>query len=162
MKSLDWHAVGTLTCAQCKPSSIWFSAFTFTPRPHPHCWHACFTHRHRLLPHLSPPASGMPPPPLGLPWGCLRAAGATALLLSQVDLDVICLIRRWSSDKMLHYLHVQAYPLMKDYARRMLSAGCIPSFSTNWFLNDKPISFPPFTSHPFFLWPMADHGPKCH
>ena len=108
MKSLDWHAVGTLTCAQCKPSSIWFSAFTFTPRPHPHRWHARFTHRHLLLPHLLPPASGMPPPPLGLPWGCLRTAGATALLLSQVDLDVICLIRRWRSDKMLHYLHVQA------------------------------------------------------
>jgi hypothetical protein len=54
---------------------------------------------------------------------CLRAAGATALLLAQVDPDVIRLIGRWRSDKMLCYLHVQAYPLMRDYSRRMLSAG---------------------------------------
>ena len=54
---------------------------------------------------------------------CLRAAGATALLLAKVDPDVIRLIGRWRSDEMLRYLHVQAYPLMKDYARQMLSAG---------------------------------------
>lgn len=54
---------------------------------------------------------------------CLRAAGATALLLAQVDPDVIRLIGRWRSDEMLRYLHVQAYPLMKDYARRMLSSS---------------------------------------
>ncbi len=42
---------------------------------------------------------------------CLRAAGATALLLAQVDPDV------------LQYLHVQAYPLMKDYAGQMLSSA---------------------------------------
>ena len=53
---------------------------------------------------------------------CLRAAGATALLLAKVDPDVIRLIGRWHSDEMLRYLHVQAYPLMKDYARQMLSA----------------------------------------
>ena len=54
---------------------------------------------------------------------CLRAAGATALLLAKVDPDVIRLIGRWRSDEMLRYLHVQAYPMMKDYARQMLSAG---------------------------------------
>jgi len=54
---------------------------------------------------------------------CLRAAGATALLLAQVDPDVIRLVGRWRSDEMLRYLHVQAYPLMKDYARRMLSSA---------------------------------------
>ncbi len=54
---------------------------------------------------------------------CLRAAGAMALLLAQVDPDLIRLIGRWRSDKMLRYLHVQAYPLMKDYTRKMLSAG---------------------------------------
>jgi hypothetical protein len=54
---------------------------------------------------------------------CLRAAGATALLLAQVDPDVIRLIGRWRSDEMLRYLHVQAYPLMKDYARKMLSSA---------------------------------------
>ena len=55
---------------------------------------------------------------------CLRTAGATGLLLAQVDPDVIVrLIGHWHSDKMLRYLHVQAYPLMKDYACRMLSSG---------------------------------------
>ena len=39
------------------------------------------------------------------------------------DPDVIRLIGRWRSDEMLRYLHVQAYPLMKDYARRMLSSA---------------------------------------
>ncbi len=42
---------------------------------------------------------------------CLQTAGATALLLAQVDPNVIRLIGRWRSDKMLRYLHVQAYPL---------------------------------------------------
>ena len=54
---------------------------------------------------------------------CLRAAGATALLLAKVDPDVIRLIGRWRSDEMLRYLHAQAYPLMRDYARQMLAAG---------------------------------------
>ena len=54
---------------------------------------------------------------------CLCAAGATALLLARVNPDVIRLIGRWRSDEMLRYLHVQAYPLMRDYSQRMLSAG---------------------------------------
>jgi len=47
---------------------------------------------------------------------CLRAAGATALLLAQVDTDIIRLIGRWKSDEMLRYLHIQAYPLMRNYS----------------------------------------------
>ena len=54
---------------------------------------------------------------------CLRAAGAMALLLSDVDTNVIQLIGRWRSDAMLRYLHIQAAPLMRDYSRRMLSGG---------------------------------------
>ncbi len=54
---------------------------------------------------------------------CLRAAGATALLLAQVDPDIIRLIGCWRSDEMLRYLHVQAYGLMKDYSHQMLSAS---------------------------------------
>ena len=54
---------------------------------------------------------------------CLRAAGANALLLARIDPDVIRLIGRWRSDEMLRYLHVQAAPLMQDYARKMLLAG---------------------------------------
>eukprot|EP00956_Cyclotella_meneghiniana_P042515 scaffold248519_cov58-Cyclotella_meneghiniana.AAC.1 len=53
----------------------------------------------------------------------LRASGATALLLGQVDSDVIPLIGRWHSDEMLRYLHVQAAPLMHDYSRRMLRSS---------------------------------------
>ena len=54
---------------------------------------------------------------------CLRAAGANALLLANVDTDIIRLIGRWRSDEMLRYLHVQAAPLMADYSRRMLESG---------------------------------------
>ncbi len=53
----------------------------------------------------------------------LWAAGATALLLARVDTDVICLIGQWRSDKMLRYLHVQAYPLMHNYSHLLLDAG---------------------------------------
>jgi len=53
----------------------------------------------------------------------LQAAGATSLLLAQVDTDIIRLIGRWKSDEMLRYLHVQAYPLMRNYSQQMLSAG---------------------------------------
>ena len=53
----------------------------------------------------------------------LRAAGANALLLSNVDPNIIRLIGRWKSDEMLRYLHVQAAPLMEDYSRRMITGG---------------------------------------
>ena len=53
----------------------------------------------------------------------LRAAGANALLLANVDTNIIRLIGRWRSDEMLRYLHVQAAPLMQDYARRMVAGG---------------------------------------
>jgi hypothetical protein len=53
----------------------------------------------------------------------LWAAGATALLLARADTDVIRLIGRWRSDKMLHYLHAQAYPLMHNYSPLVLDAG---------------------------------------
>jgi hypothetical protein len=52
----------------------------------------------------------------------LRAAGAMALLCAQVDTDIIRLIGRWRSDKMLRYLHVQAEPVMRGFAPRMLAA----------------------------------------
>jgi hypothetical protein len=53
----------------------------------------------------------------------LRAGGAMALLLAQVDTDVIRLIGRWRSDEMLRYLHLQAQPVMLNFARRMLQGG---------------------------------------
>ncbi len=53
----------------------------------------------------------------------LRASGAMALLCTQVDTDVICLLGRWCSDEMLRYLHIQAEPVMRDFAARMLLNG---------------------------------------
>ena len=53
----------------------------------------------------------------------LRAAGANALLCGGVDTDVIRLLGRWRSDEMLKYLHTSAEPLMRDYARQMLTGG---------------------------------------
>ena len=53
----------------------------------------------------------------------LRAAGAMALLCAHVDSDTIKLLGRWRSDEMLRYLTVQAQPVMRDFARRMLQGG---------------------------------------
>ena len=53
----------------------------------------------------------------------LRASGAMALLCAQVDSDIIRLIGRWRSDEMLRYLHVQAEPVMRHFASRMLNHG---------------------------------------
>ena len=39
------------------------------------------------------------------------------------DTDIIRLLGCWRSDEMLHYLHVQAEPVMRDFARRMLNHG---------------------------------------
>ena len=52
---------------------------------------------------------------------CLRAAGSNALLCSNIDPDIIRLLGRWKSDEILHYLHLQAAPLMSDFSRCMLA-----------------------------------------
>ena len=52
----------------------------------------------------------------------LRAAGATALLVANVDPDVIRLLGRWRSDEMLRYLHLSAEPVMRRFASQMLQA----------------------------------------
>ena len=46
-----------------------------------------------------------------------------ALLWDMVDSDRIRLLGRWQSDEMLRYLHLQAQPVMQDFASRMLSGG---------------------------------------
>lgn len=53
----------------------------------------------------------------------LRASGAMALLCAHVDSDIIRLLGRWRSDEMLRYLHVQAEPVMRDFASRMIQGG---------------------------------------
>ena len=53
----------------------------------------------------------------------LQVAGAIALLCSGIDTDIIRLIGRWRSDKMLHYVHLQAEPLMRGFSKRMVTHG---------------------------------------
>jgi hypothetical protein len=53
----------------------------------------------------------------------LRAGGAMALLCAQVDSDLIKLLGRWQSDTMMRYLHVQARPVMRNFAACMLHGG---------------------------------------
>ena len=52
----------------------------------------------------------------------LRAAGAMALLVADVDPDIIQILGRWRSDEMMRYLHLTAEPIMKDFAKKMLAA----------------------------------------
>eukprot|EP00957_Ditylum_brightwellii_P115456 8806215-Ditylum_brightwellii.AAC.1 len=49
----------------------------------------------------------------------LRAGGAMALLLGNIDSDTIRLIGRWHSNEMLRYLHTTARQLMRNHAATM-------------------------------------------
>ena len=71
--------------------------------------------------YLSPASFGFLP--IDVSARCLRAAGANAPLCAKVDTDIIRLLRRWRSDEMLRYLHLQAAPVMKNFARDMLAGG---------------------------------------
>ena len=53
----------------------------------------------------------------------LRAGGATALLCADVDEQKIRMLGRWQSDAMMRYLHLQAQPVMRHFARLMLDGG---------------------------------------
>ena len=53
----------------------------------------------------------------------LRAGGAMRLMCAGVDSDVIQLMGRWRSDEMMKYLHIQAAPVMRNFAKRMYNAG---------------------------------------
>jgi hypothetical protein len=53
----------------------------------------------------------------------LWAAGGMALLCAQVDWDVVWLLGRWCSDKILHCARVQAEAAMCHFTRKMLSVG---------------------------------------
>ena len=54
---------------------------------------------------------------------CLHVADANALLITNVDTDIICTIGRWKLDVMLHYLHRQVEPIMRKYSRKILMGG---------------------------------------
>jgi len=53
----------------------------------------------------------------------LQSSGAMSLLCARVDTDMIRLLGRWRSDKMLRYLHVQSFPLLAPLASQMLQHG---------------------------------------
>ena len=53
----------------------------------------------------------------------LQAGGAMELLCSGINTDIIWLIGRWRSDKMLRYLHLQAEPLVREFSKRMVTHG---------------------------------------
>lgn len=53
----------------------------------------------------------------------LRSSGAMALLCTKVDTDMIRLLGHWRSNEMLHYLHVQSFPLLAPLAHQMLHHG---------------------------------------
>lgn len=44
-------------------------------------------------------------------------------LCAHVDTDAIHLLGRWCSDDMLKYLHMQAEPAMRDFAKKMITGG---------------------------------------
>ena len=53
----------------------------------------------------------------------MRAGGAMALLLGNVDTDKIKMLGRWKSDAMMVYLHTSARPLMQRFADVMVEHG---------------------------------------
>ena len=53
----------------------------------------------------------------------LRATGVMALLCSSVDSNIINMVGRWRSKKMVRYLYVQAEPLMRNLYRLILTHG---------------------------------------
>ena len=53
----------------------------------------------------------------------LHSIGAMALLCTNLDTNRICLLEHWQSDEMLHYLNVQAYPVVSHLSGLMLQHG---------------------------------------
>ena len=93
--------------------------------------------------------------PLRVSARSLRAGGAMALLCARVDTNIIRLVGRWRSDEMLRYLHLQAYPLMRTFARRMCAAG---SFS---LLPDQDIAPEAVPSWTLSTLPNLQFFPPC-
>ena len=53
----------------------------------------------------------------------MRAGGAMALLMAQVDTDMIRLVGRWRSDIILRLLHTTAHMFAEGIAERMVQHG---------------------------------------
>jgi hypothetical protein len=61
----------------------------------------------------------------------LQSSGDMALLFADVDLDKICLLGHWHSDEMLHYLPVQAFPVVTPLAPLMVCHRCFRLIPNN-------------------------------
>jgi hypothetical protein len=112
IKALRLHgAVGTTPLASYRLPSGGWSGVTPTH----------VTTALRVAVSLKGPGVGFLPKDISA--SALRAGGAMALLCARVDTDLIQLLGRWRSDVMLRYLHVQAQPVMSNFARLMVQGG---------------------------------------
>jgi hypothetical protein len=68
----------------------------------------------------------------------LRATGAMALITARIDSDLIRLLGRWQSDSMLRYLHVQAIPVLQNFARAMHLHGQLQALPAAGFPLHQP------------------------
>jgi hypothetical protein len=71
--------------------------------------------------------------PLEISARSLLAGGAMALLHGKVNPSNIRMMGRWHSDAMMRYLHVQAQPILGNYATCMFNEG------TYSFLPDETV-----------------------
>jgi hypothetical protein len=101
-----------------------------------------------------------------------------ALLCAHISTTniLVPVVGRWRSDKMLHYLHVQAEPTIRGFSARMLQHGSfvlLPNNEVSCFYLPPCSLFPSTTSHvPCFMFhvpcsmlatlipplPIHDHG----
>jgi hypothetical protein len=78
----------------------------------------------------------------------LRPGGATALLYTGIDTDVIQLLGRWKSDAMLRYLRVAALAHTSNLSQQMLTAGTYTFAPTTYTASARPV---PVQAPPAFL-----------
>jgi hypothetical protein len=69
----------------------------------------------------------------------LRPGGATALLCTGIDTDVIQLLGRWKSDAMLRYLRVAALAHTSNLSQQMLTAGTYTFAPTTYTASARPV-----------------------
>jgi hypothetical protein len=61
----------------------------------------------------------------------LRAGGTLALLCGKIDHTTIRMLGPWHSDAMMRYLHLQAKPLMREFAPTMFNHGSFSFLTTD-------------------------------
>jgi hypothetical protein len=94
-----------------------------------HCYYEQFRGRQLRVPSTSinlllrQAATLLGYDPVDITVKALRATGAMSLITARIDSDVIRLLGRWQSDSMLRYLHVQAIPVLQNFARAMNVRG---------------------------------------